>query len=56
LARAVANSSTEAVAAGAAGEPAGRELEVLVGVAVSVQPAANKAMATHVRASEISFI
>jgi len=52
----VANSSTEAAGDGAAGEAPVRAVLVLVGVAVSVQAMATIAMATHNKASEISFI
>ena len=54
--RALANSSTGAVAVGAAGEAVLVAVEVLVGVAVSVQATPNKVIAAHVNTSEISFI
>src|SRR6185503_18519931 len=56
LARAVASGSGVAVTAGAAGDAAVREVLVLVVVGVSVQAETTSAMATHIKASEISFI
>jgi hypothetical protein len=56
LAFAAANSSTDAAGEGAAGEAAALDVFVFVGVAVSVQADAARPMATHVRASAISFI
>src|SRR3954447_5242910 len=56
LARAPASGSGVAVAAGAAGDAPARAVLVLVGVAVSVQAEATRKIATHVRASTISFI
>src|SRR5689334_7916042 len=50
------NFTMSAISACAAGEAAGREVFVLVGVAVSVQAEATRKIAIHVRASTISFI
>ena len=54
--RALANSSTEALEVGGAGEAVLVAVEVLVGVAVSVQATPTNAIAAHVNTSEISFI
>src|SRR6185369_11103680 len=56
LARAVASGSGVAVAAGAAGEAAVREVLVFTDGAVSVHAETTRAMTTHNRANEISFI
>ena len=56
LVRALANSSTGAADVGGAGEAVLVAVEVLVGVAVSVQATATNAIAAHVNTSEISFI
>ena len=52
----MANGSTDGDGDGVAGVAAAREVLVFVGVAVSVQAIESSAMATHVRASEMSFI